>query len=80
MKLVLTDSVTSKEVVIDSEAIKLFEPAIDGSAGTHIVLGPSLGRQVNETPAAIAAALGVVVPQPAPSGATVKSVAKKHIF
>lgn len=59
MKLVLTD-MSDKEIIVDSDSVKLIEPFADGS--THIIFGADLGRTVKESMASIAACLGVSAP------------------
>lgn len=80
MKLVLTLKGDGREMVVDSEAIKLMEddskmPGGDGN-GTHIVFGADLGRVVNESMATIASTMGVVTPK-AVASMTVMAIAKK---
>lgn len=62
MKLVLTRSDNNKEIIVDSDSIKLMEPSGDGS--THLIFGADLGRNVKETLASIANVIGVVSPGP----------------
>lgn len=69
MKLVLTTKSPGspkdgKELVVDADEIKFFEPDLDPAGNetgaTHIVFGSDIGRTVQESPADIAAAIGVV--------------------
>ncbi len=75
MKLLLTDKPSGKELVVDSDAIKILEPDAEGT-GTHIVFGADLGRVVVESLPQIANAIGVTVPKTI-AAASVLSVAKK---
>ena len=78
MKLVLTNKVDGLELIVDSDKIVLLEASKDADGvGSHIVFGADLGRMVKESPASIAAAIGVVAVMPAPAGASLMSVAKK---
>lgn len=78
MKLVLTDAPTQKEVVIDSDRIALFEPSKDAGnvGGTHIVIDENMGREVQESPSAIAAVVGAFVVNPTPKASLAADVAK----
>lgn len=79
MKLVLTNKGTNKEIVVESDAIKFFEPSSDADGiGSHICLDAGLNRMVVESPAAIAAVIGVVAVMPAPANVSVMSLAKKN--
>jgi len=62
MKLVLTDKPSGREIIVDSDAIKLMEPDADGT-GTHLVLSADLGRVVVESLPSIAALVGVIAPK-----------------
>lgn len=75
MKLVLTNKGDNRELIVDSESIRLIEVNSDG-VGSHIVFGADLGRAVNESPAAIAAAVGVTVVKEVTPGTTVASTAR----
>lgn len=80
MKLLLTDKKTGAELVVESDLVMSFEPANDGSGvGTHVIFSDTIGRNVNESQASIAALTGVLIPQPAPAGTTVKKLGSiKH--
>jgi hypothetical protein len=78
MKLVLTDAKTSREVVVDSDRIALFEPSVDPAnvGGSHIVIDENMGREVEESPSAIAAVVGAFIVNPTPKAALAADVAK----
>lgn len=57
MRLILTDSVSGKEIVVNADAIRLLEPAQNGT-GTHVVFASDMGRVVNESLADIVAVIG----------------------
>lgn len=63
MKLVVTRK-DGQHLVVDSESIKIIEPVLDSNAQptgeSHLIFGADLGRTVNESPADIAAAMGVI--------------------
>lgn len=77
MKLVLTDRGNGKELIVESDLIRLMEPDQDGT-GTHIVFAQDAGRDVAESLPSIAAAIGVTVPKvvTATSAALTAKVAK----
>lgn len=79
MKIVLTEKVTNKEIIADADQIKMVEPANDGTdVGSHVIFGSDLGRTVNESQAAIAAAVGVIpVREVALMSASAVALAKK---
>lgn len=76
MKIVLTNKSDSRELIVDSDSLKLVEANQDGTGGSHIVFASDLGRVVAESPAAIAAVLGVTKVVEVPTGTTVASFAK----
>ena len=59
MKLVLTRSSDGVKFAVESDAIKLIEPA-KADEGTHIVLGADLVRTVKESVDQILASIGSV--------------------
>lgn len=77
MKIVLTNKGDGRELLVDADSLKLVEVAQDGTGiGSHIVFAADLARNVNESVAAIAAAVGVNAVAPVPAGATAAQVAK----
>ncbi len=67
MKLVLTDAVSGKEIVCDSDMMRVIEPTTDasGNAATHIAFASDQGRIVKELAVDIASIIGVTaVPAP----------------
>lgn len=59
MKIVLTRKSDGSKILVNVDAVKLWEP--DAESGTHVVFGADLVRVVIETIEQIKAALGVVV-------------------
>ncbi len=71
MKLVLTDKVSGKELVVETDMIKLMEPDSEGT-GSHIVFGADMGRVVVESLASIIDLLGASKPSVAVAALTKK--------
>lgn len=76
MLLVLNNRSDASEVIVGAETIKLVEDAKDGQGGSHIVFGADMGRIVSQSPASIAAVVGVVVVKDVAADVTVSSLAK----
>lgn len=79
MKLVLHGKADGKEIIVESDSIKLVEASKDEDGlGSHIVFGADLGRVVSESPAAIARVIGVVAVKDVPVNTSLMSLAKKR--
>ncbi len=63
MKLVLTDSTSQQEIIVETDLIRIIEPAASGT-GTHLVFDSQNGRDVNESIDQIASIIGEVAPAP----------------
>lgn len=78
MKLVLTNKGDDKEMIVESDSIKLIEASKDADGiGSHIVFGADLGRMVKESPASIAKVIGVVAVKDMPADMSLASIASK---
>lgn len=76
MKLLLTDALSGKQMMVESELIRLVEPIDAG--GSHIVFSEAQGRQVKESFESIVGATGAVTPAAAITAAlTPKMPVKK---
>lgn len=79
MKLVLTNKGDGKEIIVDSDHIKLLEASSDADGiGSHICIESNLNRMVKESPAAIAKVMGVVAVKDVPADMSLASIARKR--
>lgn len=77
MKLVLNSKADGKELIVESNEIKILEASKDADGlGSHLVFSENLGRVVSQSPAAIASAMGVVAVKDVPASVSLMSLAK----